>query len=334
MNLKKFGGEFKFIESIAKTYKDKKIIRGIGDDAAVIHFGNRYLLVSTDTIVEGDHFSLDYFSPKEVGGKAIESSISDIVAMGGKPQYVFLSLCLPKDVKVKTMKEIYQGIYQKCDKYNIAVLGGDTTHSKNMVVSVTVLGEGQKGKICFRSDAKIGDLIKVTGKLGASTAGFHFFQSFYKKNTNNSNDKSKTKIEEKKMDFVKKKHLRPQCRLDIVDKINFHANAMQDISDGLASELKHICKASKVSAIIDGEIPIDEKTHLAAQLMGQDAVNFALYGGEDFELVYTVAKKHVNKTPGVVVGKIIRSVNKKHSVFLQQGEKKILLQKSGYDHFQ
>ena len=326
MNLKEFGGEFKFIESIAKTYKDKKIIRGIGDDAAVIHFGNRYLLVSTDTIVEGDHFSLDYFSPKEVGGKAIESSISDIVAMGGKPQYVFLSLCLPKDVEVKTMKEIYQGIYQKCDKYNIAVLGGDTTHSKNMVVSVTVLGEGQKGKICLRSDAKVGDVIKVTGKLGASTAGFRFFQSFYKKN--------KIKIEEKKMDFVKKKHLRPQCRLDIIDEVNFHANAMQDISDGLASELKHICRASKVSAIIDGEIPIDKKTHLAAQLMGEDAIDFALYGGEDFELVYTVAKKHADKTPGVVVGKIIPSVNKKHSVFLQQGAKKILLQKNGYDHFQ
>lgn len=325
MNIKEFGGEFKFIESIAKSYSDKKIIRGIGDDAAVIRFGKTFLLVSTDTIVEGDHFSLDYFSPLEVGIKAIESSISDIVAMGGKPKYVFLSLCLPKNVAIETMKEIYKGIYQRCDKYKIAVLGGDTTHSKNMVVSVTVLGEGEKGKICLRSDAKVGDVIKVTGKLGASTAGFHFFQSYKKKEFS---------IDGKNFDFVKKKHLRPKCRLDIVDKINSYANAMQDISDGLASELQHICRQSKVSAIIDSTIPIDKKTYLAAEKMKKNAVDFALYGGEDFELVYTVDKKHVAKTPGIVVGRILNSSNDNHQVFLQQGKDIIPVVKSGYNHFQ
>lgn len=324
MNLKEFGGEFKFIESIAKKYSDKNIIRGIGDDAAVIRFGNSYLLVSTDTLLEGDHFSLEYFSPVEVGIKAIESSISDIVAMGGIPKYVFLSLCLPKNVEVKTMKQIYKGIYQKCDQYKIAVLGGDTTHNKNMVVSVTVLGEAQKNKICLRSDAKVGDIIKVTGKLGASTAGFNFFQS-YKKN--------KWQLNDKRFSFVTKKHLRPKCRLDIIEDINSYANAMQDISDGLASELKHICKASQVSAIIDKEIPIHKKTYSAAEIMKKDAVDFALFGGEDFELVYTINEKFADKTPGTVVGKIISSQKKNHCVFLQKGEKVSVITKSGYDHF-
>ena len=321
MYLKDFGGEFKLIEAIARNPQQKEVIKGIGDDCAVLQIGKEKLLISVDTIVENDHFSFDYFKPKEIGIKAIESSISDIAAMGGKAKYIFLALNLRSNLKVQDIKQIYKGIYQTCNEHDIDLLGGDTTHSATTSISVTVLGIPLSKNICYRSNAKLGDLIKVSGDLGASTAGWRLFN---KKITGHS--------------FVKKKHTQPKCRLDLVNSLIPHCHAMQDISDGLAAELKHICQASKVSAILwKNEIPIDKRTFRAAQSISEDAYDYALYGGEDFELVYTVPRRYASKIPGKIVGKIINNQeNSQNAVYIKnnsQEEKLTLITRSGYNHF-
>ena len=321
MYLKDFGGEFKLIEAIARTPKQKEVIKGIGDDCAVLQIGKEKLLISVDTIVENDHFSFAYFKPKEIGIKAIESSISDIAAMGGKAKYIFLGLNLRSNLKVRDIKQIYQGIYQTCNQYGIDLIGGDTTHSATTSLSVTVLGTPLSQNICYRSNAKSGDLIKVSGDLGASTAGWRLFN---KKINGHS--------------FVKKKHTQPKCRLDIVQNLIPHCHAMQDISDGLAAELQHICQASKVSAVLwKKQIPIDKRTFQAAESIAEDAYDYALYGGEDFELVYTVSPQHAAKIPGKIVGKIINNQKKSnYAVYIKNNsqEKKLtLITRSGYNHF-
>ena len=210
MNIKDFGGEFKLIQAISKMARDRQVIKGIGDDCAVIEMNKEPLLISVDTIVEGDHFSFDYFKPKEIGIKAMHSSLSDIAAMGGKAKYVFVAMNLHSDISVSVIKQIYNGMYEVCDLFGVDLLGGDTTRSKCVSISVVVMGISDGNNICYRSDACIGDLIKVTGALGASTAGLKLFSQ--KKGGHS---------------FVKKKHTQPKCRLDISLTLAKHCNAMQ-----------------------------------------------------------------------------------------------------------
>ena len=321
MNVKEFGGEFKLINAIAKKPLQKDVLKGIGDDCAVLKIGGEKLLVSVDTIVEKDHFSFDYFKPREIGIKAIESSISDIAAMGGKAKYIFLALNLRPDITVNAIKKIYSGMYESCAKYGIDLIGGDTTHSDTVSISITVLGVPLSSNICYRSNAKQGDLIKVSGDLGASTAGWRLFSKKISGHT-----------------FVKKKHTQPKCRLDLVKSLVKHSHAMQDISDGLAGEVKHICQASNVSAILwKDQIPVDERTFKAAKSIQEDAYDYALYGGEDFELVYTVSRRHADKIPGKIVGEVINNEKKiKNVVYIKdnpKSDKLNLITRGGYNHF-
>ena len=309
----KLSGEFDLIKQITAPTIRKEVICGIGDDAAVIKYGNKFLLLTTDTIFEHDHFSFSYFTPEQIGIKAIESNFSDIAAMGGNPLYALVSLVLKSDSTMLLVDGIYKGMRKRCKKYNVDIIGGDTTHGDANVITITLVGETDKKHLCMRKDAKPGDLVFVTGLLGASTAGLHLFRKGIKG-----------------FKKIKAYHTTPKSRLDVSWKIAGYANAMEDVSDGLASELRNISEQSKCGAIIyPDKVPIDKQTHMAAQACGESALDFALYGGEDFELVYTVSKERSKTAYGYRVGEITKG----NGVYLKKDNRLTKLMKFGYDHF-
>jgi thiamine-monophosphate kinase len=306
-------GEFGLIDRITKKPRNKDIIVGIGDDAAVVKNKKGLQLLTTDTLVEGDHFRREWFSPEQIGMKAIEINVSDVAAMGGNPKYVLVSLALPNDLDVKFVDGLYCGMWKTCDKYDIEIIGGNMTHSKQIVVSITLTGEVDENNLCLRSGAKSGDFIFVSGQLGNGRAGLRVFQE-------NLKDFEK----------VKKAYLEPKAHLTSALEAAPFANSMEDISDGLASELNHICKQSKCGAIIyKDKIPIKDDVRKVARTLEEDEYDYALFGGEDFELVYTVSKDKLNKINGFLVGEITKV--KALRLFSKDGEK--VITKKGYDHF-
>ena len=306
-------GEFGLITRIYKPSKDKNIIKGIGDDCAVIKIGKKLLVITTDTIIDGDHFSLKYFTPEQIGKKAIEINVSDIGSMGGIPKYALVSLVLPKDLDVNIIERIYKGMRQSGKKHNLEIIGGNITHGKQLTIDIDLIGEVKPQNLCLRSHAKPGDFILVTGDLGSSTAGLKLFQ----KNIKGHKE-------------VKLKHLEPKAKYSKVKPFLKYLNAMIDVSDGLASEVKHICEQSKTGAIIfKDNIPIKDQTRKAARVIKNDPADYALYGGEDFELIFTVSEKNLNKVKGFLVGEI----TKRKGVYLYQKGKEKLISKHGYDHF-
>ena len=319
MKVSDFGGEFELIKRIGKKTKlfSKDVLIGIGDDAAVLKAGKKYLLFTTDMLVEDDHFSLKYSTPEQIGMKAIEVNVSDIAAMGGLPEHALISLALPKDIELKFIDGLYKGLNKAGKKYKINIIGGDITHSKQIVINIAMLGFAEKKNLCLRKDAKVNDIICVTGDLGKSTAGLWLL------------------LKNKKGESIKP-HLEPKARLDFSKKIAKYANAMEDVSDGLAQEVRNICNESKVGAVIYKEkIPLSKSTIDDAKKVNKNPYDFALYGGEDFELVFTINKKNLSllneklKDKIYVVGKIL---NKKQGIYLLDKNKKTKLKK-GYDHF-
>ena len=313
MDIKSFGGEFKLIENLKRPPRFHPVTVGIGDDAAVLPWGKKHLVVTQDMLVEGDHFSLDYFTAYAVGVKAMESNFSDIAAMGASPAYAFVSLSLKRDTQVEWVKDLYRGMRQRCRKRLVDLVGGDTTHAKLICISVTVLGLASRKHLTLRRGGKVGHVIKVTGPLGASTAGFRLFQK-----------------EISGHDKVKKKHCFPNSRIDLVPLIAPYASAMADISDGLASDLKNILKASGVGAILDKQkIPIRRETIEAAEILKEDPWDYALFGGEDFELVFTVPESLASRIPGCTVGRL----KKKKGLFLKDNDRIYPVSRGGFDHF-
>ena len=313
MDISQIGGEFALIKRLTKKPVSRYIIKGIGDDASLIKVGNRYLAVTTDTLVDGDHFSLRYFSPEQIGKKAVEINVSDIGAMGAKPKYFLVSLVLPGDIDVEIIENIYKGMRQVGSKYQIEIIGGNITHGKQLIIDICMIGEAKKENLKFRSAAKPDDCILVSGDLGSSTAGLNLFL------------KNIDGFEE-----VKKKHLEPEAKFHKVEPFLKYINAMIDVSDGLASDVLRICEQSDTGAIIYADsVPVKSTTKKAAKICEKNALDFALYGGEDFELVYTVSKKNLNKVKGFLVGKI----TKKKGVRIYKEGKEELLTKHGYNHF-
>ena len=305
-------GEMGLIKRIARKARNKNVLVGIGDDGAVIKFGGKKLVVTVDALVENDHFSLDWFSPKQVGLKAIEINVSDIGAMNAKPLYALVSLCLRKDTPLSFVDGLYKGIYSAARKHKLDIVGGNMTHGKQIVVDIILIGEA-RGKIPLRSGAKPGDIIVASGKLGASTAGLNLFLK-------------------KKRGFptVKRKHVEPKAQLKKAYSLAKYASAMEDCSDGLVSEVRNICTASKCGAVIEWEkIPVSAETVKAAKALGKKAEDFALFGGEDFELIATVPKRHAKKVKGFVVGQIIKG----KKIFIEKNGKRKELHKAGFDHF-
>ncbi|MCK4995740.1 MAG: thiamine-phosphate kinase [Thermoplasmatales archaeon] len=306
-------GEFGLIDRITRKSKDKSVLVGIGDDAAVVEIKKDLQVLTTDCLVERDHFRKEWFSAKQIGMKATESNISDIAAMGAIPKYVLVSLALPKDLDVKFVEEMYQGMWESCDKYDIDIIGGNMTRSNQVVISITMIGEADKRNLTLRSGAKPGDLIFVSGHLGNGKAGLRLFQENLKG-----------------FEKVRKSYLEPKAQLDRALKIAPYINSMIDVSDGLAPEIRHICDESKCGAIIyKDKIPIDDEVRDVAKALDEDEYDYALFGGEDFELVYTVSKDNLDKVNGFLVGAITE--NKEALLSFKGKEKK--LSESGYDHF-
>jgi len=313
MDITEIGGEFGLIERLTKKSVSKEVIKGIGDDAAILKFGDSYLVFTIDTQVEDDHFSFDYFTPRQIGKKAVEINVSDIGAMGGKPKFFLVSLVIPKTMDVEIIDNIYKGMREVCSKYGIEIVGGNITHGVQLIIDISMIGEALKQNLKFRSDAKPGDVILVSGDLGSSTAGLNLFL----KRIGGFDD-------------VKKKHVEPEAKFYKVKPFLKYINAMIDVSDGLISEITRICEKSQVGAVIYSDlVPIKPITHQAAQACHKNALDFALYGGEDFELVYTVSEKNLDKVKGIKVGKI---TDKKGVKILKNGKEEMTIG-HGYDHF-
>lgn len=287
-------GEFGLIERIAAQFplKNKSSIKGIGDDAAVIDHSEK-TLVSTDFLVEGVHFDLSYVPLKHLGYKAVMVNLSDIFAMNATPTQVTVSIALSNRFPVEAVDELYQGVSLACKRYQVDLVGGDTTSSQaGLVISVTVLGTAKEDKIAYRSGAKENDLIVVSGDLGGAYMGLQILErekAVYKVNPQSQPDLSTYA-------YAVERQLKPEARKDVVELLNelkIVPTAMIDVSDGLSSELLHLSKASQVGCqIYEDKIPIDPEVLNICKELTINNTTAALNGGEDYELLFTVDQKH------------------------------------------
>lgn len=303
-------GEFGLIDHLTKDFPlinaSSKV--GVGDDAAVLDYGDKEVLVTTDLLLEGIHFDLRYVPLKHLGYKAAVVNFSDIYAMNGLPRQITVSLGVSSRFTVEHIEELYDGIRLACELYGVDLVGGDTSASvTGLVISITCLGEGNKGEIVFRNGAKPTDLICVSGDLGAAYMGLQLLER------ENRVAAGKQEGEDFQPAFAGKEYilerqLKPEARKDIIEKLReagIHPTAMMDVSDGLSSELMHICKKSGVGCrIYEDKIPIDYQTAVMAEELNMNLVMTAMNGGEDYELLFTVPltdHDKVNKIQGISV---------------------------------
>ncbi|WP_291786185.1 thiamine-phosphate kinase [Cecembia sp.] len=291
-------GEFGLIDHLSKkiTLKHASSIKGIGDDAAVINSGDHVKVVTTDLLLEGVHFDLTYAPLTHVGFKAVAVNISDIAAMNAIPKQITVSIALSNRFSLEAVDALYQGINAAAEHYNVDVVGGDTTASRSgLVISVTAIGEAKNEQIVYRSGAKEKDIICVTGDLGAALVGLQILER--EKQVFLANPEMKPELD--KYQIVTARQLRPEARMDIIHELlelDLIPTSMMDISDGLASELFHICKASRVGVTIyEDKLPIDKQTFDTAVELGMDPITCVLNGGEDYELLFTIDQKDYHK---------------------------------------
>ena len=279
--------------------------QGVGDDCAVLHYPDSEVLVTTDMLMEGVHFDLTYIDLQHLGYKSAMVNISDIFAMNGTPRQLTVSIALSKRFKVEDMEEFYSGLRMACDKWGVDIVGGDTTSSyTGLAISITCIGEARKEDIVYRNGAKDTDLICVTGDLGAAYMGLQLLErekSVYYQQVDEARKKNdKRALEELKgfqpdfagKEYLLQRQLQTEARGDIIARfreLNIRPTAMMDISDGLSSELMHICKQSNCGCrIYEKNIPIDYQTAVMAEELNMNVTTCALNGGEDYELLFTV----------------------------------------------
>ena len=300
-------GEFGLIHHLTDNIKTKNesTIKGVGDDCAVLHYPDSEVLVTTDMLMEGVHFDLTYIDMQHLGYKSAMVNISDIFAMNGTPRQLTVSLALSKRFKVEDMEQFYSGLRMACEKWGVDIVGGDTTSSyTGLAISITCIGEARKEDIVYRNGAKDTDLICVTGDLGAAYMGLQLLErekSVYYQQVDEARKKNDKRALEQLRDFqpdfagkeyLLQRQLQTEARGDIIARfreLNIHPTAMMDISDGLSSELMHICKQSNCGCrIYEKNIPIDYQTAVMAEEMNMNVTTCALNGGEDYELLFTV----------------------------------------------
>ena len=285
-------GEFQLIERIAANFLPEhgNVLKGIGDDAAVIDLGDgRVQLTSTDCLIEGVHFDLAYVPLQHLGYKSVVVNLSDIYAMNGTPEGVTISIAMSNRFTVEAMDAFYAGVKYACDTYGIQLLGGDLSSSdKGLMISVTAVGFGKKDEVTYRNGAEESELICVTGDIGAAYAGLQILER--EKQVFISNPEMQPDLSG--FDYVVKRQLKPEARKDIIEefqKKGIKPTSMIDISDGLASEILHLCKASGLGATVyEEKIPIDHQVVNVAEELSIHPLTMALNGGEDYELLFTV----------------------------------------------
>ena len=307
-------GEFGLIDHLTKGIKPihKSTLKGVGDDAAVLSYPDKKVLVTTDLLLEGVHFDLVYTPLKHLGYKAAVVNFSDIYAMNGKPRQITVSLGISKRFSVEDMEMLYAGIRVACEDYGVDIVGGDTTSSlTGLTISITCIGEADREKIVYRNGAQETDLICVSGNLGAAYMGLQLLER----------EKAVLKGASKDVqpdfagkEYILERQLKPQARKDIIENLataGIKPTAMMDISDGLSSELLHICKQSgKGCRIYEEHLPIDYQTAAMAEEFNMNLTTCALNGGEDYELLFTVPLAYHEKIQEISDVRLIGHITK------------------------
>ncbi len=300
-------GEFGLIDRLTKDIKPKNeaTIYGVGDDCAVLHYPDSEVLVTTDMLMEGVHFDLTYIDLQHLGYKSAMVNISDVFAMNGTPRQITVSMAVSKKFTVEDMEMFYSGLRMACDKWNVDIVGGDTTSSyTGLAISITCIGEARKEDIVYRNGAKETDLVCVSGDLGAAYMGLQLLERekavYYaqvEEAKKKGDQRALTELANFQPDFAGKEYLlqrqlKTEARGDIVKRLReagIRPTAMMDVSDGLSSELMHICTQSHVGCrIFEKQIPIDYQTAVMAEELNMNVTTCALNGGEDYELLFTV----------------------------------------------
>ena len=338
MDLSKLG-EFGLISRFQShlKFRSSQVVQGIGDDCAILSLDNgNYQVLTTDALVETIHFNLKTHTPEQLGWKTMAVNISDIAAMGGQPKFAVLSVGIPKSIPVNFLDRFYKGINQASQKYKVALVGGDTVASpKHLFINLALLGETLKKKVFTRSGARPGDKIFVTGTLGDSAMGLKILGSPRKKWKGFEAHKKKLTL----------RHLKPEPRVETAAKLaksKFKVTSMIDISDGLTQDLGHILKAGKVGAKLwKSDIPISKPLAKYSLINGLSALQLALHGGEDYELLFTLAPEDVNNLGIESITKVDQPVTqvgvitakKGVSLVSKDGRSEILQRPMGFNHF-
>ncbi len=332
-------GEFGLIEHLTKDFKSKNASTayGIGDDAAVIdNGGDKLSLVTTDMLVEGIHFDLMYTPIKHLGYKSVVVNLSDIYAMNGIPKQITVSIAISNRFSVEAMEELYAGIKLACERYDVDLIGGDMTSSpKGLIISVTAIGEGERDRVVYRNTAKVGDLFCITGNLGAAYLGLQILErerKIFLEHPDIQPDLGKET-------YLIERLLKPEARKDLIEvmrKSDLVPTSMIDISDGLASEIFHICTQSGVGAFIEESgVPIKQETEVQAIDFKIDPITCALSGGEDYELLFTVNPKDLDKVkymPDIYIAGEV--VDESEGIILNtKGGNRHPIKAQGWNHF-
>lgn len=330
-------GEFGLIDRLTKNLEkiNSSTVAGVGDDGAVVRYPDTDVIVSTDLLVEGVHFDLTYVPLKHLGYKAAVVNFSDIYAMNGTPRQITVGLAISSRFTVEHIEQLYSGIRLACEIYGVDLVGGDTTASRSgLVISITCIGDAPKGKIVYRSGAKETDLICVSGDLGAAYMGLQLLER--EKRVSNGDKDFIPKFEGK--EYLIERQLKPEARRDIIKELaerNIVPTSMMDISDGLSSELLHICKASDTGCrVYEERLPIDYETAVMAEEVNMNLVTAAMNGGEDYELLFTVPLHFndvVSRIPGV---KVIGYITKPEAgcALVTRDDTEIPLKAQGFNH--
>lgn len=331
-------GEFALIDHLTKDFslQQPSSVLGIGDDAAVVKCTDKNLVVSTDMLVEGVHFNLAYTPLKHLGYKAVVVNLSDIAAMNAIPTQITLSVAVSNRFPVEALEELYAGIQTACNYYKVDLVGGDTTSSSaGLIISVTVIGFSNSEKLVYRNGAKPNDLLVVTGDVGGAYMGLQVLErenEVFKVNPNNQPDLSM-------YTYIVERQLKPEARMDVIElleKLNVKPTSMIDISDGLSSEIIHICKQSKTGVdLFENKIPLDPQVISTCEEFNIDSTTIALSGGEDYELLMTIAQKDYDKIKGnpnlTVIGYMTEPNKGMHLV--TRGDTKVELIAKGWKSF-
>jgi len=329
-------GEFKLIDHLTKNFKisQKSTLKGIGDDAAVLSFNDKKVVVSTDLLVEGVHFDMSYMPLKHLGYKAVMVNLSDIYAMNATATQITVSIAVSNRFPLEALEELYSGIEAAAKAYQVDVVGGDTTSSTSgLLISITAIGEANEEDIVYRKGAQPNDLIVVTGDLGGAYMGLQVLErekEVFKVNPNNQPDLDK-------YTYIIQRQLKPEARKDIVGllkELDVKPTSMIDISDGLSSEVMHLCKHSDVGCdVYENKIPLDPEVISTCEEFNIDSTTIALNGGEDYELLMTISQEDFPKIKAnpnlTVIGYITDKNAGMHLV--TRAEEKIPLKAQGWN---
>lgn len=321
-------GEFGLIRHLTRNIKlqNDSSVKGVGDDAAVIDNQNLHTVISTDMLTEGVHFDLSYVPLKHLGYKSVVVNLSDIYAMNAEPRQILVSLALSNRFKLAAIEELYKGMFMACKKYGVDLVGGDTTSSSSgLVISITAIGSAKKEHLCYRSGAQVSNLLCVSGDLGGAYMGLQVLER--EKAVFKENPKLQPDLEGK--DYILERQLKPEARKDIIEllrELKIQLTSMIDVSDGLSSEILHLCNESNTGVeLYEEKIPIDPLTYETAREFNLDPTVCALSGGEDYELLFTIDLSDYEKIKNSMDISVIG-----HMTAPEKG--KVMVSKSGTVH--